>query len=164
MKSRLSFSIDMHNEHFLHNHTIIRMNKSQHICSLQVDRDLASLSACLWLLIPAFCGLWSHLHISRFLKDEDGAGCHCWQFYLRPWYIAGTVYVCWFMHGVSSYTSMWFRWDSTCSMCLKGFWLWIKHNFHSKQYFLESIRNLVTNLYKLCIELLFGYFKQILLY
>lgn len=47
MKSRLSFFIYMHNEHFLHNHNIIRMNKkSQHICSLQVDWDLASLSSC----------------------------------------------------------------------------------------------------------------------
>lgn len=50
---------------------------------------------------------------------------------------------------------------STCSILPQGFLTLIKHNFHRKQYFLESIRNLVTNSYKLCIELLFGYFKQI---
>lgn len=66
-----------------------------------------------------------------------------------------------FTHGISSCTSMWLWWDSTCSILPQGFLTLIKHNFHRKQYFLESIRNLVTNSYKLCIELLFGYFKQI---
>lgn len=161
MKSRFSFFhryIYIYNGHFLYNHTNVRMNK----------RSLGTHALCRWsgtsLPFPSALVCSPFLSIDRALAslDEDGSGFHCWQFYPRNWYRAGTVCVGRFMHGsLPRLISMWFRWDSTCSIGLKGFWLIIKHNFHSKQYFLESIRNLVTNLYKLCTELLFGYFKQI---